>query len=213
MILSLLVAAAMPTQAIELVPVADVWIYPHAGDQLSDEFLRIWGIQGRSVPAKDQETDSFGWAVLKFDLSGLSGGNLKAAKLVLTHFEEASFTEEIAKGAPLEVRPIDADFSEKDWSYAKARTLLPSDSKDAWYGKAAPFGFKIGSPFSIEINLLEGPADFAKAVQDKRGKQLSFALTSTIDPSSGDPRPIYKVFSKDCDKKDYRPKLILVFGD
>lgn len=213
MILSLLFASSMPTQAVELSPTADVWIYPHAGDQLTDEFLRIWGIGGRLIPAKDQETESFGWAALKFDLSSLPGGSIKGAKLVLTHFEEPTFTEAIVKDAPIEVRPIDADFNEKDWSYSKARTLLPSDAKDSWYGKGAPIGFKVGAPFAIEIDLLEGPAAFAKVVAERKGKSLSFALVSAIDPSSGDQRPIYKVYSKDCDRKEYRPKLIITIGD
>lgn len=211
MILSLFIAACMPSQTIELVPIEDVWIYPHAADQTSDEFLRIWGIAGRSVPAKDQDTDTFGWAALKFDLAKVPTGNLKLAKLVLTHFEEAMFTDAIAKEAPLEVRPLDADFSEKDWSYGKARTLVPSDAKDSWFGKGSPLGFKVGAPFAIEIDLLTGPANFAKALEEKRNKALVFALTSTMDPSSGDPRPIYKVYSKDCDRKEYRPKLILTF--
>lgn len=213
MILSLLVASSLSTQTVELLPAADVWIYPHASDQTTDEFLRIWGIGGRSVPAKDQETESFGWAVVKFDLSKVPAGNVKIAKLVLTHFEEPSFTEAIAKDAPLEVRPLDADFNEKDWSYGKASSLVPSDGKDAWYGKGAPIGFKIGAPFAIEIDMLAGPANFAKALEDRRGKGIVVALTSVMDPSSGDPRPIYKVYSKDCDRQEYRPKLILTIGD
>lgn len=219
--LALIAAALIPTQiappadakTVELIPTDDLWVYPHASDPQSDDYLRCWGAGGHSVGPEAQEGE-ISYSYLRFDVSGLPSGKLTAVKLVLTHVANPGFTLDLAKASPLEVRPVSAAFSEKNWVFENVSSVAPKGDKDSLYGWVAPNSLpEDGKEFTLEIDLLKGPGGFAAALAAAAKTQemaLALALTSTIDPSSSGMRSVYKVFSKDG-PKEKRPVLRLTY--
>jgi len=219
---ALLAAASMATTTpvqtthgyLDLQPTDDVWVYPHASEPEKDPYLRAWGIDGHSVPAKDDPGQEFSLSYMKFDLKDWpSGERIQSATLLLVHAPNPSFTPEIAKQFPVEVRGLDQDFTEKTWNYTMFENIRPSNAKDAVFGSAFPAPWEKDKAFRVEIDLLKGPAkfeEFVNAALKSANKTLRIAICSNMDPSAGEGRSVYKFFSKDGEAVN-RPILKIKF--
>lgn len=202
-----------PVEAVTLTPVADLWVYPHATDPERDPFLRVWGADGKAVAGKGESSQSHSYAYLKFDLASTpKAGQLKAARLLLTHTPDPTWTGDDLKASPLQARLIAADFDEKDWNYANTiEKILPPAGKDDVLGTASSATRREGKDFVVTIDLLQGPAKLASTWSAIRAKgSLGLALTSAIDPEALGMKSIYKFYSKDG-QKELRPSLVLEF--
>lgn len=211
--LAALTTLAVPTMSVvEIHPTDDVWAYPHAADQDSDPFLRVWGFEGQNVARSADESESFGYSLLKFDLAGVPTKALKGATLVVTHTPKPAFTLEMAKQNPLEVRPVNADFTEKKWVYGDLSKYMPAAGKEGVFGTGWPAAISDEKEFPIAIDLMKGPNAFSKAFELARTKgALAIALTTTLSPNE-EARSVYKLYSKDG-PKEMRPILRLELED
>lgn len=210
--LLLLSGTALP-QKVELAPTDDLWIYPHASDAGHDANLRIWGAEGHAAPADASEAEELSMAYLKWDLSNLpTDKKLTSAVLVVTNIADPGYTVEQAKATPLQVRPLGSDFTEKTWDYEKLGKLLPAKENKDVFGAGYPLSFLPDKPVTIEIDLLKGPNDFRKYFEAARtSKSLALALTSAMDMATLGRTGMYKIYSRDADKAEFRPKLVLGF--
>jgi hypothetical protein len=203
MLLSLLALATCLAGArddprvVDLHPIDEVWVYPHAGDPSKDEFLRVWGSGGKSIAGPQDDLQSFSYSYLRFDVSkiGLEGGKLVGATLILTHVENAGFEEAYVKERPLEVRPVSADWDERTWSYSDVEKTLPSPG-NTYFGRTSPTAWTPDKEFAIKIDLLPGPGEFARHLREAKG-HLGLALTAAVNPEEAGMAGIYKFFSKD----------------
>lgn len=194
--------------ALEFTPVDDIWVYPHASDPQKDGYLRVWGVEGRSVASDPAQADEYSYSYLKFDLSKLpKEAKVSSAVLTLTHTPDPTWQASDAKAAPLEARLLAKDFSEKAWEFGLAKTIFPTAGKTALLGSGFPAKVDSGQPVRFEIELTKGEAKFAPNAD----RTLTIALTSTLDPSAIGNRAVYKFYSKDYDKVEYRPKLVITY--
>jgi len=208
--LALILAAHLSVaepQTVTLEPTDDIWVYPHASDPSKDPFLRVWGAEGKSVAPAAEELEEFSYSYLKFNFKALPKGKIEEAKLILTSIADPGYTADYAKDNPIEARSLRADFAEKTWEYDIARTLGPGSGGKAVYGTGYPEKWPTGKPFPITLDLLKGPADFRADVEKARGEDFAIALTSTDDVATMGNTAVYKVYSKDADKKEYHPVL------
>jgi hypothetical protein len=140
-----------------------------------------------------------------------TGKKLTAAKLVVTHIANPSFTVEGAAKTPLEVRSVDGEFKEKGWTY-ESLFKLKLDGKDtSLFGAAAPKFTAPDAEFKIEIDLMTGKGNFAQYLSKRVGGPLSLVLTTKL--SMDENRQTYKIFSKDAEREAARPVLELTFED
>lgn len=201
------IAIGISAPQIEFAPTDDIWVYPHASDPMKDGYLRVWGTNGDAVASDPGQADEFSYSYLKFDLSKLKkDAPIKSAKLVLTHTPDPTWALADAKATPLEARQLSKDFTEKAWEFGFGKTVFPTSGKTGVYGVSAPEKMEPGQPIKFEIDLLRGPAKFAPGSDGT----VRIALTSALDPSAIGNRAVYKFFSKDYDKAEYRPKLVIV---
>lgn len=210
MLASLVALVSLSPATLELQPTDDMWVYPHASDPGRDPFLRAWGSSGRAVAASADELSEYSYSYLKFDFSKLpAGAKLEAVTLVLTHVADPAFSLEAVKQNPLEVRGLKPDFEERTWEYGRAASLAPGNV----FGKSAFTEIPSGKEFAISIDLLKGPGDFRAYVteQQKANSRVGLALTSAMDASTSGMKGIYKVFSKDAERKEVRPTLKLTY--
>lgn len=192
----------------EFAPSDDVWVYPHASDPQKDGYLRVWGVGGQSVATDPTQADEYSYSYLKFDLSKLpKEARVSSAVLTLTHTADPTWQVSDAKAAPLEARVLAKDFTEKSWEFGLAKTIFPTSGKTALLGTAAPAKIEAGKPVQFELELAKGEAKFTPNAD----RTLTIALTSTLDPSAIGNRAVYKFFSKDYDKVEYRPKLVVTY--
>ncbi len=209
MLCALLLAATVGTYS--LTPTDDVWTYPHAVDQTSDPYLRVWGSGDEAVGVLDDSEITFCMSLLRFDLSKVTepAATLKKATLVLYHEIDPGFTRAESKANPLQARLVDADIDERNWTFYDGESHMPEGGKDAILGEAAAVPSVDGKPFRIEIDLLAGKADLRKGMAGQ--KAIAFALTTRMAPQ-GVEGPLYKFFSRSAEKK-LRPQLVLVYGE
>ncbi|CAN5474650.1 hypothetical protein BH11ARM1_BH11ARM1_00690 [soil metagenome] len=209
----LLIAAAL-AQTMTLTPSDDLWVYPHASDAGGDTFLRVWGVEGKSVPADAGEAEDFSMGYLRFSLAGTpSGETLKSATLELTNVAQPGFTVEQAKFAPLEARSLPCNFVEEGWTYEKLAQTMPKAGIDGLFGSGSPTTVA-GETISISIDLLKGTGGFAKAfaaAQASPEKAIAIALTSPLNPAELGRSAVYKVYSNNEKDEKLRPKLVLGF--
>ncbi len=207
-------ALALSANTVELTPTDDIWVYPHATDQVSDPYLRAWGGPEGAVSPPDFGNFNFSCSLVRFKLPEDITGELKEAKLIITGAPGTVFLEEDSKAAPLEARKTRDGFTEKGWTFGKAIEFTPVG------GPEEIFGTGVGNPpaddeeFKIEINLLANKGVFAEELKKalaSDSKTLALALTTRMDPESADGMT-YKFFSRSADKKEQRPTLKLTFG-
>ncbi len=192
----------------------DVWVYPHAGEPASDSALRIWGVEGKAVAASPTDAEEFSYGFLRVSLTNVATDKkLVGASLYLTAANAMDALPE-PKAYPLEVRPLSAGFTEKDWTYELSAKVFPSAT--VIYGTGVPLSAKDDKgevSWHFDIDLLgkdsKFKADFEAALKDK--KPLHFALTSRINPGELGRAAVYKVFSRDNKDETVRPKLVLKF--
>ncbi|MBX3120282.1 MAG: hypothetical protein KF784_14550 [Fimbriimonadaceae bacterium] len=221
MITTILAAMALTGahEVIDMNPIDDAWVYPHASDPQSDGFLRVWGQAGAAVPADMNDRDNYSFSYLRFDIERCpTDKKLEAAELILTHNANPGYSLEAAKKSPIQVRALIGTFTEKAWSYELGMKIVPSAKKEDVFGEAAPTEIPADRPFTVSIDLFKKESKFAdylaKGIASK-DKTLCLALTSMIDPSEGGQSSIYKFYSKDNkDDAKVRPVLRLTFeGD
>jgi hypothetical protein len=209
-----LLSLALLGQTMTLFPSDDIWVYPHASDGASDGFLRVWGVDGRSVPADAGEAEEFSLGILRFSLMGTPvGQKLTTATLVVNNVPKPGFSAEQSKAAPLEARAVHAGFAEKGWEYSKVGAVLPARGSESLYGTGWATDVA-GDSVAISIDLLNDKGDFSKALENSQkdpAKVIAIALTSRINPSELGRSAIYKLFSKEEKDEKLRPRLILTW--
>jgi hypothetical protein len=202
----------MVPQTIRLTPTDDVWVYSHASDPAHDEFLRVWGAEGKAIPASADEAEELSMGYLKWDLSSVPAGKkLTKATLVVMNIANPGYTFDQAKAAPLEARSLPTEFDEKTWEPEKLAKTLPS--KEA-FGSGYPAVVEKDKPLEIDIDLLKGPKDFQSAFAGAMlgsAKQIGMALTSAIDIAAIGRTGMYKLYSRDTKLDELKPQLVLVF--
>lgn len=205
-----LAALLVSPQEMSLEPTDDVWVYSFAQDQASDGFLRSWGAPEGAVSAGG-EGMGFSYSLLRFQIPE-GAGKVARAELVLTHAEDAKFSAEESKAAPLEARPAPAGFEEETWDYGMHPQFLPEARDGSVYG--AGHGSPTGTgTFAITIDLTKGPNSFAKAWESaagKPGRTIALALTTRMRPDEAGDSRIYKVYSRNSEPK-LRPRLVVAF--
>jgi hypothetical protein len=195
-------------QTLEFVPTDDIWVYPHASDPQKDGYLRVWGVDGTPVATDPAAADEFSYSYLKFDLAKIpANAKLKALSLVLTHTADPNWSAGDSKAAPLQARILEKEFGEKTWDFGIARSVFPVSGKERVIGEGTAGKIESGKPIQFEIDLLKGPAKLPSPL----GSSLRLALTSALDPAAIGNRAVYKFYSKDYDKAEYRPKLVVTF--
>jgi hypothetical protein len=198
-------------RTLEVPPTDDVWVYMHASEGATEEFLRVWGIEGASV---GDPSEGFSYAYLRFDLAGLPERfKLREAKLILVHAAGPAFKAELVERCPLEARRLGSDFDEKSWSGPENAKVSPKPSKEDVYGTGFPKDWPTDKEFSFEIGLLGEGSPFAAdiaAAREKETRALGIALTTTLDPSEAGRGGVYKLRSKNGPKETV-PILKLVY--
>lgn len=202
-----LLVASLALQTINLFPTDDIWVYAHASDPGGDSVMRVWGIDGDSVPSSATDAESFSMGYLKFSLADVpSGLTLKGAHLIVHQAPSPGYTLEQSKAAPLEARLIPANFSEKTWSESSIEETLPKKD-DLALGSAPPDSIE-GDDVTISIDLMKNADALKKALA---GKEIAIALTTTMDASALGRAAIYRIYSRE-EKDEHRvPKLVLDF--
>lgn len=213
MLTALILASNLATVTLE--PTDDVWVYPHASDQVEDPFLRTWGFEGSAVQEPDPGMAA-SWSLLKFDLGSVKiDGKLTKAVLVLTHAPKVGVTPKESADAPLEARSVAPDFTERLWNFKDAEKFSPEGEAKEILGTGAIKSVEEGKPTRIEIDLMAGPASFTTLLTSRIGstsKKLALAITSKVDPEGSENARIYKYYSRAADKAENRPKLVLTFS-
>jgi len=213
-VMSLLLALAISittawserTSTVTLNPTDDVWVYPHSNDPAGDPFFRIWGAEGNSVAGSASDAGQFSYGYLRFDTSTLpKEKKLIGAKLILTQFENPSYTPELSKQTPLEVRALTGVFDEKTWKYETSTKVSPVTGKNEFFGS----GTLSPGSLVISIDLLKGKVSLADALKEP---SLNLALVSALDPSQTE-RAMYKISTRDSKDEKVRPRLELEFSD
>ncbi len=198
----------LSAQKVEFTPTDDIWVYPHASDPQKDGYLRVWGTEGTAVASDPAQADEYSYSYLKFNVKEIpAAAKITSAVLVLMHTPDPAWQASDSKGSPLEARPLSKDFTEKGWDYGLGRTVFPSGKKEDVLGSFFPTKIDAGQPIKFEIDLLKGPGKLNLTA----GESFTLALTSTLDPSVIGNRAVYKFYSKDYDKVEYRPKLVIQF--
>jgi hypothetical protein len=200
--------ALLAPQTVELTPTDDVWVYPHAGDPQTDEFLRVWGTAGQAVSGDPAAAEEYGYSYLRFDISKLPNKKPTSAELVLIHVPDPGWQPADSKSAPLEVRILNKDFTEKTWDYGKAKDIFPPSGKGAVVATTFADKVETGKPVVFRVDLMKDADKFKL-----NGNTVTFALTSSIDPANIGNQAVYKFYSKDTAKAELRPKLILKFPE
>ncbi|MBS1707731.1 MAG: hypothetical protein JSS65_03310 [Armatimonadetes bacterium] len=213
MLTALILASKLVTVTLE--PTDDIWVYPHASEQVEDTFLRVWGSDGQAVQEPDPGM-SASWSLVKFDLGEVKqDGKLTKAVLVLTHAPKVGVTVKESADAPIEARAVEAGFTERLWDFREAEKFSPEGKANEILGTGAIQAVVEGKPTLIEVDLMKGPAPFATLLKSKLGstdKKLAMALTSKIDPEGSNNARIYKFYSRAAEKVELRPKLMLTFS-
>lgn len=204
--MTLLVALALlaPADAVRVEPAADVWVYTHASDPISDEYLRVWGKEGRAVAPTGEPPDGYSYAYLRFDVpKELPSGKLVSARLELLHVAEPQFTLQDVVAGPVELRLLPKGFEEKGWDYEMAATLRPEATVLAKARFPEPLPSE--GPFVVSFDL-------AKATERLRaGETFACAVTSSADPAAMGMGSIYKFYSRQA-PVERRPRLVLEFA-
>jgi len=207
-------ALALTLGTATLTPTDDVWVYPHASDQLDSEFLRSWGGEGRAVLPGGEQTGSYSYSCLKFSLKSLpKDAKVTKAVLRITHDAVANWDEAMSKAGPLEARALTTQFDERSWDFSMASKVAPSASEETIYGFASGKPSADGKPFVIEIDLLKGPGKFADAVSkavQATDPVIAFAITTKMDPQESGESTLYKFYSKSA-KEEWRPQLVIEY--
>ena len=201
--------------SVEVAPASDdIWIYPHASDQVSDAFLRCWGSNGFAVSDPESSDAATSWSCLKFDLSTIkTTGEIKSAKLVLYMVAGIELTKEDTKKWPLQARAVTTRFEEETFTFDLAKTVMPKGDKESVFGEASPEPNSDENPTKVEIDLMKGPAKFGKWYEEclaTPNKLVGLAITSTLDPQEAGDGQIYKFHSRNGDKK-LVPTLVIEY--
>lgn len=185
-------------------PSADVWVYPHASDPGSEQFMRVWGDGVLAIDKAEAMDGTFSYGFLQW--KDLPKGKLKKATLTVYAVFNDALTEEIVKKAPLEAYSLKGTFDEKNFRFGGTE-VMPTNTL---FGKAVPE--KDGDYWKLTIDLLSDPksgfADaFAKA---QESGTLGMTLGSSISPAESRSF-LYKVATKEL--KEKQPKLTLELED
>lgn len=198
----------LTAQTLEITPTDDIWVYPHASDPQKDGYLRVWGTGGLAVASDPTQADEYSYSYLRFDFAKLpKEAKISGVVLTLMHTPDPTWQASDSKASPLEARVLAKSFTEKSWDYSQGKTIFPGSKKEDVLGSFAPAKIDPGQPIKFELDLLKGPSKMVMST----GQEVRIALTSTLDPSTVGNRAVYKFYSKDYDKAEYRPKLTITF--
>lgn len=201
--------ALAPHETITLLPTDDVWVYPHAQDQSSDPFLRVWGGSEGAVGFIDQGEFTFSYSCLRFELpEGFDASKIESARLVLHSIPTVSWTAKDSEDNPIEARKLDRDFTEKAWEFSKSATVIPKAGDEQIFGtgKGEPAGGEKPIPFYVD--LLKGKGDFKAYLGANRIVRL--ALTTKMAPEDMGEGRLYKFYSRQTEDEKLKPRLEIV---
>lgn len=205
--------AMMPATTVELTPTDDVWVYPFAQDQTSDDFIRCWGDSEGAVGKVSEGHFAFSYSCIKFDLDKIPQGKVISAKLILTSVSNPAYTLEDCKKYPVEARRLAANFEEENWDFKMATKVCPEAGEKEIFGSGETDDFQPDKPVVFTIDLTKGKGEFLKNLDEARkssAKVMSMAITSKMNPDVAGEGRTYKFFSRTYEKKEVRPKLVVV---
>lgn len=215
--LSLLPVFATAQSTYQSDPTDDIWVYPFAGDQTTDGFLRAWGNGASAVAPIHPAGSEWSYSYLQWDLSAIQNGAYRVleATLVVTQQVNATtqpgFSQATGNANALEARPLTGSFEEANWDFSGSATLTPGSSR---FGTGDLSSYiTSGTPnvtgFAIPIDLLAGPGNFTAFFNAavNGGDTLAFALTSTLNPA-GPGGATYRLYSKD-NLLGFGPQLLI----
>lgn len=199
--------AALAVETITIEATDDIWVYPHASDQVNDPYLRVWGTDGKSLAADAMEANAFSYSYLRFPVPKTAQGKkIVSAKLVLSVVAQPAWDEKFGTTYPLEVRSVGAFPAEGKWRYdSDLPNFMPKPGDEGLFVKQ---GVKTGGGkdgVKVEIDFSKGAIrlnELAKA------GNIDLALASTLDPAEIGDRIVYKFYSRAAEAAN-RPKLVL----
>jgi len=199
--------AALAAETISIEPSDDIWVYPHASDQVNDPYLRVWGADGKSLAGDAMEANSFSYSYLRFAIpKSAQGKRIISAKLVMSHVAQPAWDERFGTTYPLEVRAVGAFPSEGKWRYdSDLPNFMPKAGDEGLFVKQ---GIKTGSGkdgTKIEIEFGKGALRLNELA---KSGNIDFALASTLNPAEIGDRIVYKFYSRSAEAAN-RPKLVL----
>lgn len=215
MLATVIALLAWAPQTFSIVPKETIWVYANASTPADGTYLRAWGTDGKSCPGPGEDVGDFSFSYLKWELPTLPvDAKLTSAKLVVSNIPDPGFTVDSAKKSPLEARVLEGTFEAKSWVFDMASKVRPTSTKEGVYGTGYPTEIKSGNPVEFSVDLLKGPADFSKALKQACASEshtLSFAITSSLDPSVDGRSYVYKLYGQADAKTELRPKLVLTY--
>lgn len=210
----MIAALILATQAkvLSLTPSDDIWVYPHASDQTSSEYLRAWGSDGQAIGELGDTQLAFSFSCLKFQLpADAPAGAPAKAVLIVTHAAPAGFTADESKQYPIEARLTSAAWEEESFTMANLKAVAPSPKAEAIFGTGIAKPTDDEKPFPVEINLLAKDSPFPTFldfVRKSPSRELAVAITTRMDPQNAGEGGLYKFYSR-SGPEAFRPKLVL----
>ncbi|MCG9895674.1 MAG: hypothetical protein MH204_09385 [Fimbriimonadaceae bacterium] len=195
--------------ALTLLPTADVWVYPHAADQTSDPFLRVWGGGDYEFGRPSPGSFDFSVSLLRFTIPAGTRTPLSGARLVVVQEPDPAFTEAEAASAPLRVRAATSAWSEQGWQFEKAAEAMPKEA-DPVLGASARPTIVQGRPVELVIDLAATEAGRAWLAARQAGETVNLMLSSRINPDSMGEGKTYKFGSRQHEDESRRPRLVLI---
>ncbi|MBI1331912.1 MAG: hypothetical protein GC165_03435 [Armatimonadetes bacterium] len=203
----------VPADTVSLTADQDVWVYAHSSDAAGEPYLMAWGVGGKAIADNPDDAESCSYSYLRFSLDQIPAGKkLVGATMILKPMGSPEINP-AAKDWPLEVRPLKGTFTEREWSYDVASTVVPMPEIFGTGIIGAVSGSADAKDLEIRVDLMGKTSKFgdafAAAAKDK--KPMYFALTSKYDPSNQGRSGVYRLYSRDNKDESVRPKLVLTF--
>lgn len=206
---ALVLFAVLCLDSVQVPCTGDIWVYPHASDGARDAILRVWGSDGNSVAATQDQEGAFSYGYLAFPLPAQTG-KLTGASLVLHLAANPVITSKESRESPLEARALSQAFDEETWDFSLTSKIRPVAGEP--FGSGAMTSPPTPDrPIRLEINLVEGKGEFTKAFEAaaaSTSRKVFFALTSRL---SAEGRRAYRVISRESPQSELRPTLVLTF--
>lgn len=192
-----------------LTPTDDVWVYPHAGPQDDDAFMRVWGTNEYSIGTPSPGAFDFSFSLLRF--KGAIPGTAKKIVLTLFHSADPAWTMEEVKKAPLELRLAPGGFREGTWEFSLAAKHLPSKDDKAILAKAEVGERLEEKPIKFTFTISDAAvvADLTSLAASSEG--LNFALSTRMNSEGMGEGRTYKLFSRNAPAENAAQKPSLTW--
>lgn len=192
-----------------LAPTDDVWVYPHAGPQDDDAFMRVWGTSEYAIGTPSPGAFDFSFSLLRF--KGAIPAASKKIVLTLYHAADPAWSMEDVKKAPLELRLAPAGFREGTWEFGLAAKHLPAKDDTAILAKAVPGERLEEKPIKFTFTITDAAvvADLVRRADTNEG--LNFALSTRMNSEGMGEGRTYKLFSRNAPAENAAQKPSLTW--